>query len=113
METQLRELREQGKLNAINLYMLGVLLKKKNNAGEARDVLIQALNKMPLLWSAWLELAPLIGKAQVKLLDKLRNHWVKNFYLSSYLLDAQQGKDAFDISHQLIQHFPNSVFLMS
>jgi len=54
-------LRDQNKLNAINLYLLAVLLKQKNCKDEAREVLIEALNQMPLLWSAWLELAPLVS----------------------------------------------------
>jgi hypothetical protein len=37
--------------------MFGVLLKQKNNKEEAREVFVEALNKMPLLWSAWLELS--------------------------------------------------------
>ena len=57
IETQLKEMRERKQLNAINLYLLGVILKQKNNKEEAREVFIEALNKMPLLWSAWLELA--------------------------------------------------------
>lgn len=59
IEGQLRQLRDAGKLNAINLYMLGVLLKQKGCKDDARVVFIEALNKMPLLWSAWLELASL------------------------------------------------------
>ena len=57
IEMQLKEMRERKQLNAINLYLLGVILKQKNCKEEAREVLIEALNKMPLLWSAWLELA--------------------------------------------------------
>ncbi len=57
MEVDLRKMRENKQLNAINLYMFGVLLKQKNNKEEAREVFVEALNKMPLLWSAWLELS--------------------------------------------------------
>ena len=60
METELMQMREQKRLGAINLYLLGVILKQKNNNEAARDVFIEALNKMPLLWSAWLELAQLV-----------------------------------------------------
>ena len=57
MEIDLRKMRENKQLNAINLYMLGVILKQKNNREEAIEVFIEALNKMPLLWSVWLELS--------------------------------------------------------
>ena len=89
IETQLKEMRERKQLNAINLYLLGVILKQKNNKEEAREVFIEALNKMPLLWSAWLELAQLIQQkdARASVFDKLRDHWAKNFYYACFFLD--------------------------
>ena len=52
-------MRDRKQLNAINLYLLGVILKQKNCKEDAMEIFIEALNKMPLLWSAWLELAQL------------------------------------------------------
>lgn len=91
IEAQLKSLRDRSQLNAINLYLLGVLLKKKNCKEEAREVLIEALNQMPLLWSAWLELASLVTLKDARSLvfDKLRDHWAKNFYYSCFFLDKQ------------------------
>ena len=82
-------MRERKQISAINLYLLGVILKQKNNKDEAREVLIESLNKMPLLWSAWLELAQLtdLKDARVKVFDKLRDHWAKNFYYACFFLD--------------------------
>ena len=95
--------------------MFGVLLKKKGNNSEAREVLIEALNKMPLLHSAWLELSTLIEKksARKSVFDKLKNHWIKNFFISSYLLDIQQGNDALDINRQLFHYFPMNTHILS
>ena len=89
IETALKQRRDSGNLNAINLYLLGVLLKQKNCKDEAREVLIEALNKMPLLWSAWLELASLVNQRDARTLvfDKLRDHWAKNFYFAGFFLD--------------------------
>jgi hypothetical protein len=53
---------EKNQLNAINLYLYAVVLKEKNKKEEAKAVLIKALNKMPLLWSAWLELGQLVSQ---------------------------------------------------
>jgi len=115
MESNLRQLRDAGKLNAINLYMLGVLLKQKGCKEEAQSVLIEALNKMPLLWSAWLELASLTSQkdARATVFDKLRDHWAKNFYFSCFFLDKQQARDSIDINCSLYRHFKGSVFLMN
>jgi len=66
VEAQLKQMREAGQLSAINLYLLGVLLKRKNCKDEAREVFVEALNKMPLLWSAWLELASLINQKDAR-----------------------------------------------
>lgn len=115
METQLKSLREQKQLNAINLYLLGVLLKQKNCKDEAREVFIEALNKMPLLWSAWLELASLTHQKDARTLvfDKLRDHWAKNFYYACFFLDKQQAKDSIDYFGALFKHFKGSVFIMN
>ena len=84
-------MREEKRLGAINLYLLGVILKQKNNNEAAREVFIEALNKMPLLWSAWLELAQLVQQkdARTTVFDKLRNHWAKNFFYACFFLDKQ------------------------
>jgi hypothetical protein len=37
IETELKRMREGKQLNAINLYLLGVILKQKGNSEEARD----------------------------------------------------------------------------
>jgi len=115
MEANLKQLREAKQLSAINLYMLGVLLKRKNCKEEAREVLVEALNKMPLLWSAWLELASLITQrdARSQVFDKLQDHWAKNFYLSCFFLDKQQAKDCIDMNCCLYRTFKGSVFIMN
>lgn len=89
IESELQEMRERQQLNAINLYMLGVILRQKNNKEQAKEVFVEALNKMPLLWSAWLELAQLVDhkNAKVTVFDKLRDHWAKNFYYACFFLD--------------------------
>ena len=56
IENDLSEYYEKDQLNAINLYMYGSVLKKRNKEQKAKQVLIECLNKYPLLWSAWLEL---------------------------------------------------------
>ena len=108
-------MRERKQLNAINLYLLGVMLKQKNCKEEAREVLIEALNKMPLLWSAWLELAQLTQQkdARAAVFDKLRPHWAKNFYYACFFLDKQQAKDSIDLNSALYKHFKDSVYIMN
>ncbi len=56
IENELTQLYDKGALNALNLYLYGIILKERNKKDDAKKVFIQALNKLPLLWSAWLEL---------------------------------------------------------
>lgn len=85
---------ERGQLNAINLYLYGVVLKDKCKKEEAKGVFAEALTKVPLLWSAWLELGSLItqGDDSRRVFSMLKagaaeNHWMNNFYFANYYLD--------------------------
>jgi len=60
IENELQPLFQKDQLNAINLYLYGTILKERNKKEEAKQVFIQALYKLPLLWSAWLELGQMI-----------------------------------------------------
>lgn len=61
IEQELEELYKAKNLSALNCYLLGVVYKERNKKQEAKDAFIKALNLMPLLWSAWLELGSLLG----------------------------------------------------
>ena len=74
-------------MDAFNSYLLGLIYKEKNKKMEARDAFIRALNQMPLLWSAWLELGSLISQTDRHVFDQLRDHWMLNFYFASFYLD--------------------------
>jgi predicted Zn-dependent protease len=94
IENVLQPLHERGALNAINLYLYGVILKEKNKKEEAKSVFAESLTKCPLLWSAWLELGALItqGDDTRRVFSLLKagaseNHWMNNFYFANYYLD--------------------------
>lgn len=115
IESELKEMRDSKEISAINLYLLGVILKQKNNKDEAREVLIESLNKMPLLWSAWLELAQLCEQKSARdlVFNKLRDHWAKNFYFACFFLDKQQSKDSIELNSGLYRHFKENVYIMN
>lgn len=100
-------------LNGINLYLYGVILREKNKKEEAKEVLIQALNKVPLLWSAWLDLGSLINQADRQTLSRLREHWITNFYMANFYLEIQQENDCISLNSALMKYFPNSVYLIN
>lgn len=47
---------------------------------------------MPCLWSAWLELSPLLENREQDppTLFEIKDHWMKNFYLCSFHLEMNQ-----------------------
>ena len=56
-------------MNAFNCYLLGVIYKERNKKEEAKEAFIKALNQMPLLWSAWLELGTLLSQTDRNVLE--------------------------------------------
>ena len=93
--------------------MLGVVLKESNKKDQAKEMLIRALNKYPLLWSAWLELSTILDRNDKEVFVRLRDHWAKNFYFSTYYLEIHQEADSIEVNGALNKYFPNSVFLMN
>ena len=89
IEQELEELYRTKNLNALNCYLLGVIYKERNKKQEAKEAFIRALNQMPLLWSAWLELGSLLAQTDRQVLEQLRDHWMLNFYFASFFLDIQ------------------------
>ena len=104
-------------LSAPNLYLYAVLLKERGATDDAKKMLIEALQKMPLLWSAWLELAGLLKQegAEPEVIGQLINkhHWILNFWRGSYNIEMNNPKKSFDYSLTLMPTFKDSVFIMN
>lgn len=68
---------------------------------------------MPCLWSAWLELAPMLDHKEraLVLIDRIQDHWMKNFLMASFHLDVHQEREAINLSSNLLSKFPTSVYL--
>lgn len=64
MEVELEQFYKTGSLNGINLYLYGLILKERSKKREAIRAFIEALNKQPMLWSAWLELSELVSASE-------------------------------------------------
>jgi anaphase-promoting complex subunit 8 len=101
-------------LNAVNLFMYGTVLKRRNKVQKAKKVLVEALNKFPLLWGAWLEINSMLKKEDQDLVKKsLKAHWSKNFYLSSYFIQIQQEDDSISVNGALRRSFPDSLYILN
>lgn len=114
IENELSEYYKKGQLNALNHFMYGTVLKKRNKQEKAKIVLIEALNRFPLLWGAWLELNLMLKKEDQDLIKtNISNHWVKNFYLSSYYIQVQQENDSVTLNGALRKYFPDSLYILN
>lgn len=94
--------------------MYGTVLQKRNKQDKAKKVLIEALNSYPLLWGAWIELNTMLKKNDQELIkESLSDHWIKNFYLSSYYIQVQQEDDSITVNGALRHYFPDSVYILN
>ncbi|CAH1240116.1 CDC23 [Branchiostoma lanceolatum] len=95
----LRTLREElhqkeSDLDGYSLYLYGVVLRRLGLQQEAITALLSAINKEPLHWGAWLELAMLINDKANLVALSVPNHWMKQFFLAHCYLELQMNEDA-------------------
>lgn len=79
----------------------------------AKEVLIAALNKFPMLWSAWLELCSFMDSSDRSLLRGVRQHWMRNFFLANFYLEIHQERECIELNTFLLRHFPNNVYILN
>ncbi|XP_055839379.1 cell division cycle protein 23 homolog isoform X3 [Episyrphus balteatus] len=72
----------QQKLDAYGLYLYGVVLKNVGLNDMARHIFVESIQETPMLWSSYLELAPLISEKEEVLALNLPNHWMKQIFLA-------------------------------
>ena len=60
IEQEMKDFEKNNELNAINMYLLGMIYKEQNRKQDAREIFTKSLKNQPLLWSAWLELGSLL-----------------------------------------------------
>lgn len=102
----------KGNLNAMNLYLYGVILKDLKRNEEAISAFVASLNKMPCFWTCWLELCRLISDENLKaVFGKLRNHWMKNFWVGSFFLEKFKFEQCIEINSVLLCFFRKSNYI--
>ena len=113
MENELTPLYEKNELDALNLYIYGIILVERGFKDRAKEVLIKSVCKFPLIWSAWLQLSTLITKTDKLLFQKLPDCWALYFFYAAFYLEIHQETDCISIITELIKSFPQSVFLFN
>lgn len=72
------------KLDGYGMYIYGVILKKLDLTQLAVTVFLECVHLVPTLWSAWLELAPLIQDVDQLRGLALPKHWIKPFFIGRF-----------------------------
>lgn len=102
------------RLDGYSLYLYGVILKKLDLTNLAIDIFSEAVHSVPILWSAWQELAQLVPTKNKLLSLNLPDHWMKQFFLAYAYLEQLCNDESLDIYSKLHeQGFNKSSFLIA
>ncbi|XP_075212921.1 anaphase-promoting complex subunit 8-like [Lycorma delicatula] len=112
--SELRSSHLAGRLDGFCLYLYGMVLKRLDLHTAAIQVLVEAVHKEPLHWSAWVELATLItDRAKLTSLT-LPDHWIKQFFIAHTYLEQQLNEEALEIYNDIQnQGFASSTYLLA
>ncbi|XP_055920521.1 cell division cycle protein 23 homolog [Eupeodes corollae] len=70
------------KLDGYGLYLYAVVLKNVGLNEMAIHVFVESIQETPMLWSSYVELAPLISEKEKIIALNLPNHWMKQIFLA-------------------------------
>jgi len=81
---------------------------------EASSVFLGVVNGFPCFWSAWLELCKLVeGEDMEKVTLMIKDHWMKNFFISSFCLEKSITNICLEINYGILCFFKNSTYLIN
>lgn len=114
LRLQLQKSHLAGNLDGYCLYLYGVVLKKLQLEKHALDILCEAIQKEPLYWGSWLELATLVTDREMLNDLSLPNCWMKDFFLAHTYLEIQMNESALEIYTDLVDAgFSKSTYIMA
>eukprot|EP00357_Protocruzia_adherens_P001976 CAMPEP_0114978578 /NCGR_PEP_ID=MMETSP0216-20121206/3886_1 /TAXON_ID=223996 /ORGANISM="Protocruzia adherens, Strain Boccale" /LENGTH=544 /DNA_ID=CAMNT_0002339793 /DNA_START=121 /DNA_END=1755 /DNA_ORIENTATION=+ len=111
IKTDLGKLYEEDRLNELNLYLYGIVLKETGQKDAAKQAFIKSINAYPLIWSVWVDLCGILDKNDKNLVLSLKDHWMKNFFIANYYLEMQLEAESLFINNILLQTFPDSLYI--
>ncbi|XP_030384178.1 cell division cycle protein 23 homolog [Scaptodrosophila lebanonensis] len=102
----------RGRLDGYGMYLYGVVLKALNLNQPAEQMLVNAIRFVPMLWSAYLELSPLIMEKKRLLGLNLGGHWMQHFFMAHTYLELYLNDDGLKIYEDLqAAGFSKSIYL--
>ncbi|XP_065071888.1 cell division cycle protein 23 homolog [Rhopilema esculentum] len=82
------------KLDGYCFYLYGVVLNGLSLYTEAIEMLLKAVEKEPVHWGAWKELASICKNRETLQNLKLPNHWMAEFFQAQAELEVQMTEEA-------------------
>ncbi|KAH8305402.1 hypothetical protein KR018_002631, partial [Drosophila ironensis] len=104
----------KSRLDGYGIYLYGVVLKALNLNQAAEQMLVHAIRLVPMLWSAYLELSPLIMEKKKLLSLQLGGHWMRHFFMAHTYLELYLNDDGLKIYEELQAcGFAKSIYLIA
>ncbi|EDW90524.1 cell division cycle protein 23 homolog [Drosophila yakuba] len=104
----------KSRLDGYGIYLYGVVLKALNLNQAAEQMLVQAIRLVPMLWSAYLELSPLIMEKKKLLSLQLGGHWMRHFFMAHTYLELYLNDDGLKIYEDLqASGFSKNIYLIA
>ncbi|KAI9276753.1 hypothetical protein BDA99DRAFT_474591 [Phascolomyces articulosus] len=117
---ELKQFHDQDQLDAFNLYLYGIVLRKRELNDMAAATLLSSLKKYEYNWSAWMELGALVtSKKQFHDLEQVLNERmpksiIKNFFFARRALEIHLPQETFwTFMTPLQSNFSNSIYVKS
>jgi anaphase-promoting complex subunit 8 len=102
------------KLDGYGMYLYGVVLKKLDLTSKAITVFLECVHLVPTLWSAWIELAPLIQDADQLRGLSLPKHWIKPFFIGHTFIEIFVNETGISLFEEIQQAgFEKSIYVTS
>lgn len=110
----LRNLYSKRKLDGYCLYLYGIVLKKLDLKDLAVTVLVEAINTIPTLWCAYLELIPLLSdKDEINSIN-IPNHWMKSIFVAHAHVELLLSDKGIKLYNELQKAgFVNSTYMVA
>lgn len=97
LRAEMEKLHAKKELDAYNLYVYGVVLRKLNLSDLAIPILCESIKLEPIHWGAWQELSSLVTSREKLLSLNLPDHWIRYLFTAHTYLELQQNEEALQI----------------
>lgn len=97
LRAQLQPAAEADGADGFLWYLYGAVLRRLELRAAATEALSTALQRQPLLWQAWLELAALVTDREMLARLQLPDNWMRELFFAQAFLDLQLNAEALAI----------------